>query len=107
VTFRARGLCITVSVIAAIGAVLFGLAAVAAIHDSASGRSVSGLIGLALAVVAVRVARSGIQLEPNQLTVRGLSTTERLGRAEVADAVGRGPHRRQRRTGRLVGHPGG
>jgi hypothetical protein len=84
VTFRARGLCITVSAVAAIGALLFGLAAVAAINDSASGRSVSGLIGLALALVAVRVARSGIQLEPNQLTVRGLSTTERLGRAEVA-----------------------
>jgi hypothetical protein len=84
VTFRARGLCIAVSVIAAVGAFIFVIAALADVRDSAGGRSLTGLIGLALAVVSVRVARSGIQLEPHRLTVRGLSTTEQLGRAEVA-----------------------
>jgi hypothetical protein len=71
-------------VVAAIGAILFAIASLADTTDSAGGRSVTGLIGLALVVVALRVARSGIQLEPHQLTVRGLSTTDRLSRAEVA-----------------------
>jgi hypothetical protein len=84
VTFRARGLCITVSVVAAIGALVFALAALADSRDGAGGRSFAGLIAVALLVVCLRVARSGIQLEPQQLTVRGLSTTERLGRPEVA-----------------------
>jgi hypothetical protein len=84
VTFRARGLCITVSVVTAIGAFFFVLAALADPRDSAGGRSVAGLIGLALLVVCIRVARSGIQLEPHRLTVRGLSTTDRVGRVEVA-----------------------
>jgi Type II CAAX prenyl endopeptidase Rce1-like len=82
-TIRARGLCITVTVLSAAGAFFFVLGAVAT-DDSGRGRVVTGLIGIALAAVAVRSSRTGLRLEPQRITVRGLSTTDQLARADVA-----------------------
>jgi hypothetical protein len=83
-TIRARGLCITVTLLSAIGAFFFVLGAALATNDSAGDRVVTGLIGLALAVGSWRTTGAGLRLEPHQITVRGLSTTDRLSRAEVA-----------------------
>jgi membrane protease YdiL (CAAX protease family) len=83
-TIRARGLCLTVSVVSAVGAIIFVLGAAAATEDSAGGRVVSGVIGVVLAAVFARSSRAGLRLEPQRITVRGLSTTDQLARADVA-----------------------
>jgi hypothetical protein len=83
-TIRARGLCITVTVLSAMGAFIFVLVAAVTTDDSAGDRVVTGLIGLVLAVVCLRISRAGLRLEPQRITVRGLTTTDQLARGDVA-----------------------
>jgi membrane protease YdiL (CAAX protease family) len=52
-------------------------------HGPASGRAVAGVIGLAALATAVRLSQAGLRLDPDAITIRGLTTTDRLTRAEV------------------------
>jgi hypothetical protein len=84
VTVRARGLC-TITAIASGGlGALFLLVAAVPDDGKVAEQVVIGVLGLALLIVAARVARAGVQFESGQLVVRGLSTTDRLARADVA-----------------------
>lgn len=78
---RAKGLVVTLCVLSGFVA-LIGLLAIAA-SGPASGRAVAGVIGVGGLVMCVRVAQSGLRLDPLAVTVRGLTTTDRLTRAEV------------------------
>jgi hypothetical protein len=82
VLVRAKGLVIAVCLCSGFVA-LIGLAGVAA-AGPARGRVILLVLGVAAAVSCVRVAQSGLRLEPLAVTVRGLTMTERLTRAEVA-----------------------
>jgi hypothetical protein len=81
VVIRAQGLVATLCVFGGVLA-LIGLAG-AVSSGPASGRAVLVVIGVAAVVGVVRIARSGLRLEPYDVTVRGVTTTDRLGRAEV------------------------
>jgi hypothetical protein len=81
VLIRAKGLVITVSVLSAFAA-LIGLAG-ALSSGPASGRAIAIVIALAAIATVVRVAQTGLNLEPLGVTVRGLTTTDRLTRPEV------------------------
>jgi hypothetical protein len=81
VVLRAKGLVVTLGV-------LSGFLALIAVGASASsgpanGRAVAIVVCLAALVTCVRIAQSGLRLDPLTVTVRGFTTTDRLTRAEV------------------------
>jgi hypothetical protein len=96
VVIRAKGLILTLSVVGGV----IGLFALGAIGGSgpAGSRAVAAVIGVGLIVGAVRIARCGLRLEPYDVTVQGLTSTDRFSRAEVlglaTQPVGLGRFRR-------------
>jgi Type II CAAX prenyl endopeptidase Rce1-like len=84
VTLRSRALCLPVAIVSGFLGFVFLLAAAVPDDRSASNDALVAVIGLAMALVCLRVARAGLQLESQRITVRGLSTTQTLTRAEVA-----------------------
>jgi hypothetical protein len=82
VVVRAKGLIVTICVISGFFA-LGGFLAIAGSGQSAGHRAVDGVIGLAVLILGVRTAVTGLRLEAMTTTVRGLTTTDRLARAEV------------------------
>ena len=78
---RAQGLIVASCVVSG----LVGLIALAGAIPTgpAGGRAVAGLIGVAGLVVCLRLALAGLRLEPYTVTVRGLTTTDRIPRADV------------------------
>ena len=78
---RAQGLIIGICVVSG----LVGLIALAGAitPGPAGGRAVAGLIGVAGLAVCVRLALTGLRLEPYTVTIRGLTTTDRIPRADV------------------------
>jgi Type II CAAX prenyl endopeptidase Rce1-like len=82
VTVRSRGLVIPLAILSGLAGFVFLVAAPAGSKPQAS--AISAVIGVVLAVVCVRISRAGLQLEAHHITVRGLSTTDNLSRAEVA-----------------------
>jgi membrane protease YdiL (CAAX protease family) len=82
VVLRAKGLIVTVCVLSGVVA-LFGLAGTADSKGAASARAIAGVVGLVALIACVRVSQAGLRLEPHDITIRGLTTTDRLTRAEV------------------------
>jgi membrane protease YdiL (CAAX protease family) len=81
VVLRARGLLVTVCVLTGLLAV-FGLLGTTA-KAPASSRAFVGVIAVVALVVCVRLSQAGLRLDPHEVTIRGLTTTDRLRRAEV------------------------
>jgi hypothetical protein len=81
VLVRAKGLVVTLCVLSGFLG-LIGLAGIGS-DGPASGRAVSGVIGIAALLCCGRLSMCGLRLEARSLTIRGLTTTDRLGRAEV------------------------
>jgi membrane protease YdiL (CAAX protease family) len=79
---RAKGLIVATCVVTG----FVGLISIIAIVGSgqhAQDRAIEAVIGVALLIVCARTATTGLRLEPMTMTVRGLTTTDRLSRAEV------------------------
>jgi membrane protease YdiL (CAAX protease family) len=82
VVVRAKGLIVTICVVT--GFLAFaGLIAIAGSGQNAQHRALDGVVGVAFLLLCVRTAMTGLRLEPMTMTVRGLTTTDRLTRAEV------------------------
>jgi membrane protease YdiL (CAAX protease family) len=82
VTVRSRGVVVALGILA--GFVAFvGLAGSLSSKVSGSGRAADIVVGLVAAGVCARVFSIGLWLEPQAITVRGLTTTTRLSRAAV------------------------
>jgi membrane protease YdiL (CAAX protease family) len=71
------GLCIVSGVIGLIA--LLGTAS----NGAPSNRAILGVVGVTLIAICVRLTQTGLLLEANAVTIRGLTTTDRLTRAEV------------------------
>jgi membrane protease YdiL (CAAX protease family) len=82
VTLRSDGIVATVCVLCGLAGLLFLAAAGADV--SAGARAALIVIGLAWFAACARTARTGLRLDPRFVTVRGLTTGERLARADVA-----------------------
>ena len=78
---RANGLIVTLCVASG----FFGFIALLLIGapGPAQGRWTFAVAGAVLVATCARLARAGLRLEPDAVTIRGLTTTDRLGRAEV------------------------
>jgi membrane protease YdiL (CAAX protease family) len=82
VTLRSNGLVVTACVVSGMLG-LFFLAGSAA-DGSAGARAIIAVIGLVAIASCIRLTRAGLQLDAATVTIRGLTTTEVLTRAEVA-----------------------
>jgi membrane protease YdiL (CAAX protease family) len=81
VVVRARGLIVAACIVSGVLAFIGVLGSLS--HGPASGRAVLGIIGIAMVAVCVRLPHAGLRLEPYFVTVNGLTTSERVPRAEV------------------------
>jgi membrane protease YdiL (CAAX protease family) len=82
VVLRAKLLIIGCAVLAGVAA-LSGLLGTGAQGATASGRAISGVVGLVALAVALRLTTVGLRLDPGLVTIRGLTTTDRIQRVDV------------------------
>jgi membrane protease YdiL (CAAX protease family) len=82
VVIRAKGLVVGFCVVAGLVA-LTGLLASAGGGQTGGERALDIVVGLAALALCIRATQVGVRLEPLAVTVRGLTTTARLTRAEV------------------------
>lgn len=61
---------------------LFGLLGSVA-TGPAGGRALAGVVGLFALAACLRLTQAGMRLDPDEVTIRGLTTTDRLARADV------------------------
>ncbi len=82
-TIRARALCTEIVLVSGLLGALFLLVAAVPGSGSVTEHIVLGLLGAAAVVVSLRIGRAGVHFASDSVTIRGLSTTERLTRAGV------------------------
>jgi uncharacterized protein len=81
VVVRAKGLVVTACIVSGILAFL-GLAGIAG-SGPANGRAIAGVVGVVALATCLRLTQAGLRLDAFGVVVRGLTTTDRLTRAEV------------------------
>jgi membrane protease YdiL (CAAX protease family) len=81
VVVRAKGLVVTACVVCGVVAI-FGLAGTSS-SGPAGGRAIAGAVGVVALAAGLRLTQAGLRLESQGLVIRGLTTTDRLTRAEV------------------------
>jgi membrane protease YdiL (CAAX protease family) len=83
VLVRAQGLVVTAIVLCGLATLTFAAAA-ASPHASGAASAISAVIAAVAAGTAARLSLVGFRLEANQMTLRSLTSTDRVARAEVA-----------------------
>jgi uncharacterized protein len=81
VVLRAKGLIVPLCIVA--GVIGFVALLATAGNGAPSARATAGLIGITLIAICLRLPRAGLSLEAYAVTIRGLTTTDRLTRGEV------------------------